>query len=67
MYNFIDKILSILFKVKKPIVSSSSGLVQDIEHSILPTVYSYWTFILSLIFMVVSFILKNYEKILQKI
>lgn len=52
LYNFIDKILTIVTKAKKPSVTSSSGLVQDIEHVVLPSVPPLVTFILSFTFMI---------------
>lgn len=50
IYNFVDKVLSIVLK-RKSTGSSTSGLVQDIEHVVLPSVPPIITFILSFIFI----------------
>ncbi len=54
LYNFADKLLTTAFK-KQPHNSTSggstSGLVQDISHVVLPSVAPVTTFILSLVFM----------------
>ena len=54
VYNVADKLLAALFGIKKPAASSStSGLVQDIEHILLPQVSPTHTFLLSFIFIIV--------------
>lgn len=51
-----DKVLTMLNKDKiniKTNVSTTSGLVQDIDHIFLPSILPIYTFILSFIFMMV--------------
>ncbi|CAF1199854.1 unnamed protein product [Rotaria sordida] len=60
MYNVLDKALAIigrythLFQVRSISVSMTSGLVQDIEHQVLPSITPAMTFILTIIFMIPS-------------
>lgn len=57
IYNFADKIASVVFKRRSKsnsMSSSTSGLVQDIDHVILPSILPLVTFVLSFIFMIVS-------------
>ena len=42
-----------LFPVRSVSVSMTSGLVQDIEHQVLPSITPAMTFILTIIFMIV--------------
>jgi hypothetical protein len=42
-----------LFHVRSTTVSMTSGLVQDIEHQVLPSISPTMTFILTIIFMIV--------------
>ena len=54
VYNVADKLLAAIFGIKKSASSSStSGLVQDIEHALLPRVSPTHTFLLSFIFIIV--------------
>ncbi len=67
LYNFIDKILSIVLKRSQVISGggSTSGLVQDITHVVLPSIPPIITFVLSLIFMLgpmLFYIYQHYEK-----
>ncbi|CAF2386384.1 unnamed protein product [Rotaria sp. Silwood2] len=60
MYNVLDKALAMigrythLFHVRSTSVSMTSGLVQDIEHQVLPSITPTMTFILTIIFMIPS-------------
>ncbi|CAF1436287.1 unnamed protein product [Adineta steineri] len=62
VYNVLDKALAIigrysqLFPVRSVSVSMTSGLVQDIEHQVLPSITPTMTFILTFIFMIPSLI-----------
>lgn len=49
LYNFADKILAIVWKVRVNSTSSSSGLVQDVEHAVLPSITPAMTFLISAI------------------
>lgn len=54
IYNFADKIANLIFKQKHGSKSSStSGLVQDINHTFLPNILPIVTFVLSFIFMII--------------
>ncbi|CAF1324731.1 unnamed protein product [Adineta steineri] len=62
VYNVLDKALAIigrythLFSVRSVSVSMTSGLVQDIEHQVLPSITPTMTFVLTFIFMIPSLI-----------
>ncbi|CAF0770941.1 unnamed protein product [Adineta ricciae] len=62
LYNVFDKVLAIvgrythIFRVRSVSVSMTSGLVQDIEHQVLPSITPGMTFILTFIFMIPSLI-----------
>ncbi|RNA17987.1 dolichyl glycosyltransferase, partial [Brachionus plicatilis] len=52
IYNFSDKILSLLFQVQSK-SSLTSGLIKDAEHTTLPSISPKITFLFSLIFMLI--------------
>ncbi|CAF4865571.1 unnamed protein product [Rotaria magnacalcarata] len=60
LYNVLDKGLTTigrytrLFQVRSTSVSMTSGLVQDIEHQVLPSITPAITFILTIVFMMPS-------------
>ena len=69
IYNFFDKLLTVLYRkigresetALKQTSSSTSGLVQDIEHFVLPSVQPIVTFIISLVCILVPTIIFVYK------